>query len=295
MTFKRILAVLLVLMTCATLCFAASAASAAKGDMITILFTHDLHSHLLPTTNDSGNGEYGGYAKLMTLINLQKKIDPNAILVDGGDFSMGSLFQTAYPTAALELRAMGAMGYDVTTFGNHEYDYLQSGLKSMLNAAVASGDPLPQIVCANYLPPVEGQEGYDASLWEAYNNYGVKKYTILERGGVYYAIFGIFGYDADDCAPNSGMVFEEPAAVAQATVDAAVAECEATYGAHPVVIALSHSGTSGGMGEDYELAQEGAAVPVEGGILLETTKMNKILELDTDNLTVTVQPGVLLM
>ncbi len=39
----------------------------------------------------------------------------------------------------------------------------------------------------------------------------------------------------------------------------------------------------------------GAAVPVEGGILLETTAMNKIIELDKDNLTVTVQPGVLLM
>jgi len=39
----------------------------------------------------------------------------------------------------------------------------------------------------------------------------------------------------------------------------------------------------------------GAAVAVEGGILLETTGMNKILELDRDNLTVTVQPGVLLM
>ena len=39
----------------------------------------------------------------------------------------------------------------------------------------------------------------------------------------------------------------------------------------------------------------GAAVPVEGGILLETTKMNKILSLDKDTLTVTVQPGVLLM
>ena len=39
----------------------------------------------------------------------------------------------------------------------------------------------------------------------------------------------------------------------------------------------------------------GAAVPIEGGILLETTKMNKILSLDSDNLTVTVQPGVLLM
>ncbi len=39
----------------------------------------------------------------------------------------------------------------------------------------------------------------------------------------------------------------------------------------------------------------GAAVPVCGGILLETTRMNKILELDADNLTVKVQPGVLLM
>ncbi len=39
----------------------------------------------------------------------------------------------------------------------------------------------------------------------------------------------------------------------------------------------------------------GSAVPVEGGIMLETTQMNKILELDEDNLTVTVQPGVLLM
>lgn len=39
----------------------------------------------------------------------------------------------------------------------------------------------------------------------------------------------------------------------------------------------------------------GSAVAVEGGILLETTKMNKILELDADNSTVRVQPGVLLM
>ncbi|MBE6643785.1 MAG: FAD-binding oxidoreductase [Ruminococcaceae bacterium] len=39
----------------------------------------------------------------------------------------------------------------------------------------------------------------------------------------------------------------------------------------------------------------GAAVAIEGGILLETTKMNKILSLDPDTLTVRVQPGVLLM
>ncbi|MBR3392574.1 MAG: FAD-binding oxidoreductase [Firmicutes bacterium] len=39
----------------------------------------------------------------------------------------------------------------------------------------------------------------------------------------------------------------------------------------------------------------GAAVAVHGGILLCTFKMNHILELDEDNLTVTVEPGVLLM
>jgi glycolate oxidase len=39
----------------------------------------------------------------------------------------------------------------------------------------------------------------------------------------------------------------------------------------------------------------GAAVPVKGGILLSLVRMNKILELDEDNLTLTVEPGVLLM
>ncbi len=39
----------------------------------------------------------------------------------------------------------------------------------------------------------------------------------------------------------------------------------------------------------------GGAVAVEGGIMLCTSKMNSILELDTDNLTITVEPGVLLM
>lgn len=39
----------------------------------------------------------------------------------------------------------------------------------------------------------------------------------------------------------------------------------------------------------------GAAVAINGGIMIETTLMNNILELDEENLTVTVEPGVLLM
>ena len=264
--FKRFLSLAIALLLLTSLCLFPAAESTADKQEVTILFTHDLHSHLLPAANETGEGEYGGYARLMTLIKAQKALDPNAILVDGGDFSMGSLFQTAYPTSAIELRMMGAMGFDVTTFGNHEYDYLQSGLKSMLRAAIASGNRLPDLVCTNYLPPIEGQVGYDAELWEAYNDYGVKDYVILERGGVYYAIFGIFGEDADACAPNSGMVYEDPVKVAGETVTAAVAECESRYGEHPIVICLSHSGTSQGKGEDYELAKavDGIDVIVSG-------------------------------
>lgn len=39
----------------------------------------------------------------------------------------------------------------------------------------------------------------------------------------------------------------------------------------------------------------GACVPLYGGIVLDTTKMNRILELDEDNLVLVVEPGVLLM
>ena len=257
---KQWLKKLAILATCLTLLCSLGIVAAAEGDSkeVTILFTHDLHSHLLPS-NRSDGGQFGGYARLMTVIHEQKALDPDAILVDAGDFSMGSLFQTAYTTAATELRIMGAMGYDATTFGNHEFDYLPSGLVAMLNAAVASGDPLPAIVDANYLPPVEGQEGYDAQdamVWEALDNYGVEDYVILERGGVYYVIFGLVGYDSDDCAPNSGMILEDPAVAAQRVVDEATAECVEKYGVEPLVIALSHSGTSGGQGEDVDLAQK---------------------------------------
>ncbi|MDF2513301.1 MAG: 2-hydroxy-acid oxidase [Herbinix sp.] len=39
----------------------------------------------------------------------------------------------------------------------------------------------------------------------------------------------------------------------------------------------------------------GSSVAIEHGIMLDTTLMNHVLELDEDNLTITVEPGVLLM
>lgn len=242
MVIKRIGILCLVFLALCNLTLPAGAASAKNPDSITILFTHDMHSHLLPAKDESGRS-YGGYARLKTAIDAQKERHPNALLVDGGDFSMGSLFQTVYATDAAELRIMGALGYDAATFGNHEYDYRTAGLANMLNAAVDSGEPLPAILDANYKPPLEGDPSYDkeaAALWVAFERYGVQDYTVIQRGGVNFAVFGVMGEDSDACAPMSGMVFQDHVPIAREIV----AQIEAEVPEPRVVVCLSHSGTN---------------------------------------------------
>ena len=58
---------------------------------------------------------------------------------------MGTLIQTVYDTEAAELRMLGYLGCDVTTLGNHEFDYRAKGITKMLNAALDSGEKLPEI------------------------------------------------------------------------------------------------------------------------------------------------------
>ena len=121
--------------------FLFSQASAAETEKrLTILFTHDTHDHFLPMPAERG-GEYGGYTRLAALLKAERAAAQTPVVtLDAGDFSMGSLFQTIYTTDAPELRALGAMGYDVTTLGNHEFDYRARGLADMLRAAADSGD-----------------------------------------------------------------------------------------------------------------------------------------------------------
>lgn len=243
--------------------------AATEGEKVaTILFTHDTHSHVYPTYDSEGKG-LGGYTRLSTLIKRYRKIyseDSSVITVDGGDFSMGTLFQAIYMTDACELRMLGAMGYDVVTLGNHEFDYRDVGLAAMLEAAMASGDPLPQLVNGNYYPPTEGSEGYtegSRKVWEAYEKYGVKEYTVLERDGVRYAIFGIFGENSHEYSPMSGMVFEPAVDAAKRIVADIKANEEYDY-----IICLSHSGTEkkASKSEDYILAEsvDGIDVIVSG-------------------------------
>ncbi|MRR18506.1 MAG: bifunctional metallophosphatase/5'-nucleotidase, partial [Deltaproteobacteria bacterium] len=165
---------------------------------LTVLFTHDLHSYFLPERLPASAGlkaTEGGYAKLASLIEERRRSGAEkTLLVDAGDFSMGTLFHTAYMTDALELRLMGEMGYDATTLGNHDFDFRIDGLARMLNAARSKSSRLPAIVASNVVFGTPGAA--DQSLRQAFADYPVREYTVIQKNGMKIGLFGLMGKDA---------------------------------------------------------------------------------------------------
>ena len=290
MKFRRFSAFFLALLL-AVLCVlpvgAVAEGCTQETNVTTILFTHDLHSHFLPQSTAEG-GESGGYARLKTVIDGERAMNPAALLVDGGDFSIGSLIQTLYTTQAAELRTMGAMGYDAVTIGNHEFDHKGTGFAEMLNSAKAAQQAavelllvdarpledmdaykerfghvtpvLPTLLEANYAPADDNPDR--AFIRSAMENYGVTDCMTLERGGVTYGLFGLMGVDSDECAPTSGFTRTDAAKAAKRCVETLKGE-----GAE-IIVCLSHSGTGDSLAssEDEELAKavDGIDVIVSG-------------------------------
>lgn len=290
MKFRRFSASFLALLL-AVLCVlpvgAVAEGCTQETNVTTILFTHDLHSHFLPQLTAEG-GESGGYARLKTVIDGERAMNPDALLVDGGDFSIGSLIQTLYTTQAAELRTMGAMGYDAVTIGNHEFDHKGVGFAEMLNSAKAAQTAamglltdsqypprnleayqaqygpltlaLPALLEANYAPADDNPDR--AFTRSAMADYGVTDCMTLERGGVTYGLFGLMGVDSDECAPTSGFTRTDAAKAAKRCVETLKGE-----GAE-IIVCLSHSGTGDSLAssEDEELAKavDGIDVIVSG-------------------------------
>ena len=266
--------ILVLLLLCAALPCAVLAAGEGESHETTVLFTHDLHSHFLPQTAADG-GESGGYARLATVLRQERAQHPDALTLDGGDFSIGSLIQTLYTSKAPELRTMGALGYDATTAGNHEFDHEGLGFARMLTAARTSGDTVPALLMANYKPSDDNPDQLD--IQRAMSAYGVKDYMLLERGGVTYGIFGLMGTDSDDCAPTSGFTLEDPIEAAKRCVKA-LEEQGAQF-----IICLSHGGTNvkESMSEDQQLANKVDGIDLIISGHTHTTLTEPIVEGDT--------------
>ena len=240
---KSILSVVLTIAMLMPLAQAVTVKAADDTKQIDVLFTHDTHSHLdsFSTIVDGEQKEVGGFAKIKTLINEKKKEDPDTLILDGGDFSMGTLIQTVYDTEAAELRMLGYLGYDVTTFGNHEFDYRSQGLANMLKAAKSSGETLPEIVVCNVdwdSMEKAGLNDGQKQIQSAFETYGVKDYVMVQKGDAKIAVVGVFGKDALECAPTCELSFKDPVEAVKKTVEEIKKNEEAD-----MIACVSHGGT----------------------------------------------------
>ncbi len=217
---------------------------AAASSSLTILFTHDLHSSLAPrpeTGRDGTTRLVGGYARIAARAQAAKaEAGGRAILVDAGDFTMGTPFHAISREEAAELRVMGAMGYDALTLGNHEFDFHPDGLAATLARAAAAAGPRPPLLAANVVFPETGKgNAATEALAAAFAAYGIAPTAMLERGGRKIGVFGLLGKDAADDSPYAWpLVFGDPIEAARKSVAALKAA-----GAE-LVVCLSHGGTS---------------------------------------------------
>ena len=214
--------------------------AAGAPSSLVILFTHDLHSNVLPRPVLAADGtktEAGGLLRLATLIRRERGRAPERTLVlDAGDYSMGTLFHTLYPSESVELRLLGLMGYDAATLGNHEFDFSLAGLAKSLAAAKAKGTALPALLASNVT--IEGSGEVAEAGRAAFRDYPVRDFLVLERAGLKVGLFGLFGENAADDSPFAApAAFLDPVEHARRAVDLL-----RTREKVDLVVCLSHTG-----------------------------------------------------
>ena len=259
--------------------------------LLTIIHTNDLHSHLLGfspnidyTPLRTGDDQtVGGWARIAAVIKLEKTRRPNpTIVLDAGDFLMGSLFHMVTREEALELGLMKEIGYDVVTLGNHEFDLMPHGLAKILNSAHQKAG-MPEIVFSNPIFHPESTE--DDTLEESFKKGMVKPYVIKEIQGIRIGIFGILGKDAAEVSPFARpMKFRDAIETSREMVKI-LREKEKT----DLVICLSHSGLrkNKSLSEDDRLAKEVPGIDLIVGGHSHTKLKNPLMV----NQTMIVQAG----
>lgn len=231
--------------------------------IFSILHTNDLHSNVVGVgplrdytpLSLKDDRTRGGYARLGALITERKtELEQlGAVLVlDAGDFSMGTAVAAACRELGAELQLMGRMGYDATTFGNHEFDLGPDGLGRAIKQSVKAGT-VPAVLAANSDFSADSVRLKD--LQELAKAAKIEPYKIVERGGIRFGLLGLIGYDAFKYAIDpGGVVFTDPIETARTLVRKLKREERVD-----VAIALHHGGVSASpsgkfdRGEDIEL------------------------------------------
>ncbi len=214
---KKLLSIILAL---SLLLIPVSGVWAADSDEIVILYTNDIHTYI-----DGDNT----YSQLATL----KDSIPGALLVDAGDHIQGTAYGSMDKGKTI-IDIMNAVGYDLATLGNHEFDYTMEGTMNVLEWANFD------YVSCNFIHTENGVAGESV----------LDSYKVFEVNGVKIAFVGITtpesftkstpayfqdengNYIYDILGGDDGQALYN---AAQAAIDAANAEAD-------IVIALGHLG-----------------------------------------------------
>lgn len=202
--------------------FAAVTTLAAQD--LTILHLNDTHSHIEPERMGDINGHGGIIEQAAYITEVREEMGKkNVLLLHAGDFSQGTSYFTELK-GQIEVDNINAVGYDVVTLGNHEFD----------NGTVVLAARLKQlncpVVCANYDwtgTPLEGI---------------VEPYTIVKKAGKKIGVIGILTDVSSvvDKSLNQGLVYMDPVSVTQKYVDYLRNEKKCD-----MVICLTHLGDKG--------------------------------------------------
>jgi 5'-nucleotidase len=251
-----------------------------NGDVVkfTLLQTTDVHHHVVGTGPSATYGTEtdatkGGYSKIARKIQYIKGAKSAAktpvILVDCGDFLMGTVYDMSLGANPAAINFFKTMGYNAITIGNHELDYGPAMLAQFFNMPYTNGTPSyfgTPVVMSNVV--VNGQAGIAALQTK-----GVIKDTLILtlENGLKVGILGIMGENAASDAPikdpltfRNNLDPEDDAndiAFLQAKVNAVRAA-----GAQ-VVVVLSHSGITDPnsdtrSGDDIDLADNVTGIDI---------------------------------
>jgi len=242
--------------------------AAQQEKKIVILHTNDMHSRVTGYAPEAAytplsindDNTVGGLARIATVIKEEKDQNKGITLVlDAGDFLMGTIFQGLETTTGFQLRLMKDMGYDAVCLGNHEFDYGPEKLSEIVTSAKKGGD-IPPVILSNAKFNIK--EPGDDSLEKLFTQSVIEKKFILERDGLKFGFFSLMGVEADDNA-----AFAPPVTFSKQIPAAKKLVKELRDEKCDLIICLSHSGVKkdkngNWTGEDFELAEKVKGIDV---------------------------------
>lgn len=237
-------------------------ASAQDKQKLVILHTNDMHSRL---EGYAPSGEYspltvnddkttGGFSRIAALIERERSQLPEATLVvDAGDFLMGTIFHPLEEKTGFQIPLMAEMGYEVMALGNHEFDYGPAVLARIIERSVQNG-PVPQLLLGN--GDFDANDTRDDGLEDLFKKGVISRTMVIEKNGLKIGLFSLMGSDADEVAPYAPPVkFSRQISSARRMVR------ELDKKGCDLIICLSHSGLARDKrgewsGEDVKLASK---------------------------------------